>query len=372
MRVDERGRKAGQRTVSTFQTSTNITHDYDALLHRRRLQRRNRAGALAASAVVAVVAVLSVEANLTPDSMPEPMQPTPGLDIGDLPVWYDAEGLHRGNVVEQFPEESRLSDMDNRDVVGALALVRSGALYQDPGTRSVWFHPWGGEPRIVGDNVVAGPGGDPEGDTAAWFDGSELVVYDTAENREISRTSQPNPAQPNCLGMCDEHYAAGSKFLLVSDERVVWSNNPGGNTHSHDVTTGITSVIEQRVIDFHDDLTAHEATALRYRNIQRGVVVRMPDGVERLYPDLEPRARLSPDGSYLLGVELTKDRHGAAIVDVKTGEMWRAAGDGYHLFAWSYGDIALVQTEEALLACDASRRTCERLPAGRSIRMPTT
>ena len=31
---------------------------------------------------------------------------------------------------------------------GALALVRSGALYLDPATGDVWFHPWGGKPRV--------------------------------------------------------------------------------------------------------------------------------------------------------------------------------------------------------------------------------
>ena len=45
--------------------------------------------------------------------------------------------------------------------------------------------------------------------------------------------------------------------------------------------------------------------------------------------------------------------------------------DAYAWIAWSYGDIALVDTEAELLACDASRRTCERLPAERPILMPT-
>ena len=105
MIVDDRGRIAGQRTVSTFQASTDVAADYDELLHRRRSQRRNRAVAIAASVVVAVVAVFSVQANLAADPQPQPMQPAPGLDIGDVPVWYDAAGLHRGDVVEQTPVE---------------------------------------------------------------------------------------------------------------------------------------------------------------------------------------------------------------------------------------------------------------------------
>ena len=63
--------------------------------------------------------------------------------------------------------------MEHTPVVpqGALALVRSGALYWDE-MSDVWFHPWGGGPRIVGHTSVAGPGGDPNSDTAAWFEAS--------------------------------------------------------------------------------------------------------------------------------------------------------------------------------------------------------
>ena len=41
----------------------------------------------------------------------------------------------------------------------------------DPAQHDVWYHPWGGEPRIVGNDSYAGPGGDPDGDVAAWFEG---------------------------------------------------------------------------------------------------------------------------------------------------------------------------------------------------------
>jgi hypothetical protein len=45
--------------------------------------------------------------------------------------------------------------------------------------------------------------------------------------------------------------------------------------------------------------------------------------------------------------------------------------DGYAWIAWSYSDIALVDTEDALLACDAARRACAPLPAERPFLMPT-
>ena len=112
--------------------------------------------------------------------------------------------------------------------------MRSGAVYLDPATSDVWFHPWGGEPRIVGRGSPGGPGGDPNGDTAAWFEGydftgengvlGELVVYDTAAGREISRSSQAQVFGP----------PAAPIFLQVSADRVTWRWSA---LHSHDVRT---------------------------------------------------------------------------------------------------------------------------------------
>ena len=97
--------------------------------------------------------------------------------------------------------------------------MRSGAVYLDPATGDVWFHPWGGEPRIVGHNSDGGPRRGPNGDTAAWFEGSELVVYDTAAGREISRD---RARAARVTGLAGDHYPAGNGFLQVSAERVVW------------------------------------------------------------------------------------------------------------------------------------------------------
>lgn len=84
-----------------------------------------------------------------PTSM-EPVgpRPTPQVDepvAGAVPVWYDAKGLHHGNVVEQTPVDIAAQD-GALGPMGALALVRSGALYWDPATLEVWFHPWGASP----------------------------------------------------------------------------------------------------------------------------------------------------------------------------------------------------------------------------------
>ena len=70
--------------------------------------------------------------------------------------------------------------------------------------------------------------------------------------------------------------------------------------------------------------------------------------------------------------EGTEELHAAAIVDSRTGELWQVPRDTYPWIAWSYGDIALVDTDPGpFLACDAAHRTCERLHPDRPFLMPT-
>jgi hypothetical protein len=334
-------------------------------LKRRATRRGRRRVVLVAAAAAAVIAgSVAAVSGLDDDrrTAPAPVeQPEPV--VGAVPVWYDAEGLHRGDVVEQTPVEltQPVRPGPEPDTVipqeGALALVRSGAVYLDPTTGDVWFHPWGGDPRIVGHNSAAGPGGDPNGDTAAWFEGSdprnvsspggELVVYDTATGREISRTSEAHGVDYSCC----EHRPPGNGFQDVSAERVVWDYGP--KTYSHDVGTRTTSVVQYSEL-------------------------RLPGGRER-YPNLEEDgSRLSPSGNYVLAAERPEEGHGAVIVDTRTGRLWQVPENAYPSLAWSYGDIAMVDHDIVLgdaggelLACDAAGRTCERLLAERPFLLPT-
>jgi hypothetical protein len=333
--------------------------DDDVRRGRRRV-RRNRAmvaGAAAASVALVLGVTAAVGRSDRAGSGPEPAE-RPGLVVGAVPVWYDAAGLHRGDVVEQTAV---------RVQSGTLALVRSGALYNGQDTRDVWFHPWGGEPRIVGHNSIVGPGGDPNGDTAVWFDGDELVVYDTATGRELSRTTQMIRATGCAADMCAEHYPPGNGFLQVSAERVVWmwSNSLSDVVHNFDVRTRSASEVrapkDRLFVDVHDRVA-----------ILSGLVVSAPGRPEQRYRELESRAKVSPSGNYLLAVEDSETRHGAAILDLRTGELWRVPNDVYPWIAWSSGDIAMVRTEEdALLACDAVRRTCEPLDVSGEVLLPT-
>jgi hypothetical protein len=349
-------------------------------LKRRATHRGRRRLVMVAAATAAVIAgsVLAIS-GLDDDRRTGPVvQPKPV--VGAVPVWYDAKGLHRGDVVEQTPVEIGVLDgMDTVNLKGALALVRSGAVYLDPATGDVWFHPWGGDPRIVGHNSAAGPGGDPNGDTAVWFEGSdplndtpgELVVYDTAAGREISRTMQSHGVT-NSRG---DNYPPGNGFLEVSAERVVWETATGFRTYRHDVRTQSTSEVktpkERFLVDVHGDVEVFG---------ERGswnLVLRGLGRAEEPYPELHFHARLSPSGNHVLTVEDTKERDGAVIVNTRTGKLWRVPKNVFPLIAWSYGDIAMVDHIEdgrrigVPLACDAARRACERLPAEGAILMPT-
>ena len=147
---------------------------------------------------------------------------------------YDATGLHHGDVVEQTPVE--LFETDAEGAFRVLAPVRRGALYRDPATDDVWFHPWNGQPRVVGHDSETGPGGDPAGDVAAWFEGDVLVVYDTAHDREISRTTE----EP-VLDYATWNRAAATGSGTSRPRRSC--GGPEKHLHRLDLTTGTSSIV---------------------------------------------------------------------------------------------------------------------------------
>ena len=353
-------------------------------LRRRATHRGRRRAVMLATATVAVIAG-SVFATTALDGDPRtlPAEPDPAVTtslvedrpsppveqpkpvVDPQPVWYDAKGLHRGDVVESTPVA--LTEVMG-EPVGALALVRSGAVYLDPAKNDVWFHPWGGKPLIVGHNSSWGPGGDPHGDTAAWFEGSstkyggpgELVVYNTAAGREISRTAQTN-------GVAAEsglHIPAGNGFKQVSADHIVWRSRD--LTLSHDVRTEVSAVVEVPLEDRHDQLDVFfDSNSVA----TRGLVLRAPGRPDARLPNTGMDARLSPTGNHLLAISLDPTAQGAVIIDTRTGDRWRVPKDVdwstvpfTPQLAWSYGDIAMLDYTDEVLACDAARRMCERVP----------
>ena len=348
---------------------------------RARASRRRTVGAVVV-AVVAVIAAGAVVMSGRQTSAPEPVRP-PHVEA-QVPVWYDAAGLHYGTLL--YPTPVDLFDHEATDGnTGVLTLVRRGALYRDSATDDVWFHPWDGDPRVVGHDSPTGPAGDPHSDVAAWFEHSELVVYDTYHGREISRTKEP----PAIDYSGHDHVNGGNGFKHVSTEEVVWrsADTFGSPTqpamtrmHRLDLATGASTVLSatpMEGVQWHME-DVHDHTRVWINDETDGLSVEVDGRPKVPLPDLEPIGRLSADGSFLLSPWSTDDSQGAAVVDVRTGARWNMLDDKFYAWiSWTYGDLALVLVErehgeDPLLACDAVKRTCAELPYQGPVLLPTS
>jgi len=347
--------------------------DVDTVRSQARAKSRRQVSLVVAAAVVAIIVAGTALLVGRDPGRPAPIDPVrPPQLIGTGAVWYDAAGLHHGNVVEQTPVE--LFEPTGDGVQGVLALVRGGALYRDPATDDVWFHPWGGEPRVVGHDSAAGPGGDLEGDVAAWFEGHELVVYDTARDREISRTTE-TPV----LDYATWEQSGGNGFRHVSGEEIVWGSR--GQVRRLDLATGKSSILWEAPGYGSGSEDVHNGTRVRHDLEASDLILEVDGRQERRIPALGPEVELSSDGSFLLAPDDsdTNTPHPAAIVDVRSGERWNLPGGdhGYPAIAWSYGDVALVLVDRGSgegppLACHALTRQCEELPFQGPVLLPTS
>jgi hypothetical protein len=328
---------------------------------RRRHRRRVVLSAVPVVAAVAILAVL-LGARNPKAGPPEPVVPPPGLAMSGVPVWYDAAGLHRGEMVEQTAVDLLRSAAGD----GVLALVRRGALYNDSVTHDIWFHPWGGEPRVVGHGSFEGPSGDPMGNVAAWFEGSELVVFDTLTGRVVAREHEDHV-------VCD--WAAreglqGNGFKHVSPFEVVWHSCGGSGpwrVWRYDVASGVSSEIKAvspgrtsfvAIDDVHDGSVVYWRTD--YRDHSQALVVSSSDHAPHTHDDLD-LGRLSPDGGSLLAAAHAGRRGATVVIDVRTGAEWRLWREHPAFVAWSYGRIAMASGDTVLRACDVGTHACEDL-----------
>lgn len=322
-------------------------------------------------------------ASATPDE-PASTTSSSAPAAGRGPVWWDAAGLHHGAAVEETAV--RLGDPDKGGVTRPrLALVRTGALYWSPETGDIWFHPWGGRPRVVGRGTTTGPGGDPEGDVAAWFDGWHLVVYDTSRHEVISRTLEV--AGVHHQAESAEHVGHGNGWVHVSSSQVVW-RSPDGLAR-RDLAAGKSEPAwlpqpssprspgrppHSGAEGFVDVSETSAVWAVGNPHEGRGtfLVDRAGARQTRHVPDLEYPGRLSPDGSWLMTAELADGTHGVAIIDLRSGEIWKPfKEDTYAFYSWAYDDVAVMMTKPQvarsdaweLVACYAAEQRCERLPS---------
>jgi hypothetical protein len=372
--------------------------DLDAVRAGARARTRRRNVSVAAAALVLVAAVGTAvvtgrDAERTLPADPPRIGPAP-----HVAVWYDDAGLHHGDQVDDTPVVlySEGSDDTRKGAGSVLALVRSGAVYIDPVEGDVWFHPWDGDPQIIsrGDakpeacaGCDYGPGGDPQGDLAAWFEGDELVVYDTAAGREVSRSTE----EPVSRLAGGEHVLNGNGFMHVSDDEVVWrferwEGKPDGlgtGVYRLDLATGESTLLESfpylegagpaPQIEDVDGETRIVAT----RKAGGSIVVERSSGSPMPIEGVEPIARFSPDGEFVIapwGDE--KDLHGIAILDARSGERWELLDEKFYGFmSWAYDDIAVVKvgtdSDAYLLTCEAAARSCERHDVQGDLVLPT-
>jgi len=341
---------------------------------RQRARRRRVVRGGAAAVMLGVAAVLALNLEIRPQNQepgllkPAEAPPTTVIKSGpewfDKAVWYDLDGLHRGNRVVQTAVPLFV-----RDKPGVLALVRNGALYDDLRTGHVWYHPWDGQPRVVGDDSVGGPGGDAEGDIAAWFEGTELVVYDTAGGVMVSRTREaPVLEEPYREYVGGFEHVSGNGFIHVSAEEVVWRSTAGARRL--DVDTGRSALLHKSSPTTSPRLEdAHQGTRVIGDYRTGGLTLDIDGRKQSPLPGVEPPGRLSPDGSFMAAPWKDGESLGAAFVNVLSGEKWVVAGKEWNAWiSWTYGNVAVVRVERgttgpelAVLACNAVERTCEQL-----------
>lgn len=279
--------------------------DLDEVRARAHPNRRRTVSVAFTAAVVTAIVTATALVSGRDVSAPDPAHLVPSAPVTGVPVWYDAAGLHRGDEVVQTAVKLFQA---RGEILSVLALVRTGALYVDPVGHDVWFHPWNGQPRVVGQGSVSGPGGDPQGDVAAWFEGAELVVYDTARGAEISRTAEApvlDRAFRKYVGGYE--HVVGNGFMHVSAAEVVWRSEVG--THRLDVATGTSTFLQQGPPTANPRLEDVSNGTRVWGDYQTAALTVDIDGRRGSpLPGLEPIGRLSADGSFVLSPADRADR----------------------------------------------------------------
>jgi hypothetical protein len=194
-------------------------------------------------------------------------------------------------------------------------------------------------------------------------------------------------------GMCCEHVRDTNGFVHVSPAEVVWvSENDSGlqGMRRLVVETGASSVVWEifgptgvpMPSDVHD--TTRITSLIDGKGDWPALLIDAA-GQEQLRLDtdthgVEPMGRISPDGSFVLAPTGVPYDHGAAIVYVGSGDLWRLplAAESYVWIGWSYNNLAVVKvdkedkTKSTMLACDAVTRQCDRLSHHGRVLLPAS
>jgi hypothetical protein len=269
---------------------------------------------LAAAAVAAAVGI-GVVLVPHPSSEPTPApRPPKAIALGTPPstaVWYDADGLHHGTRVYAVPGTAAPI---------SIALVRGGAVYLVPSTLHIRFQPWRGPARDIGrgsreSGWLLGPGSDPDGTTAAWFDGRDLVMYDTARGAELARVAESGR---RVMPYYENEF--GTRFRYVDSRRVVWDSQDG-DTVAFDRATGRTRTLSPASgLGRSPDVTWDHGSFVFSSTQGSGPV------------------RFSPDGRYIVSLERTGTVVAPHIVGTDDHTSWHAVGSTTDAsVGWGYG-----------------------------------
>lgn len=359
--------------------------DVDGVRRRVRSGRRWRRIGIAA-VVTAAVTLLLLVPRLLDSPVAEPVdRPSGSVPAGA--VWADADGLHLGHRVVALPFNAQ-ERLCGEGLFGrcspftSLALVSGGVVYDH--AHRIWYQPWSGKPTVIGEADDApntangeqrqvGPAGDPDGTTAAWFDGTELVMYETASGTELARADQPEGTLPGPV----RENGHGNYIVEVTSEAVTWYDGPGAlDLYRFDRRADQTTrTSRSSTLDSGDggvlDVNAGRIAVLNGSDV---VDVFSPAGATTL--SLKPGllsglvGRFNADGRYLAGIT-EKDAYHAVVADTHNGHIFiPSRKDAYPWIGWGYGDtLMVIQDHEGtddgnphdrsrLLACDISARTC--------------
>jgi hypothetical protein len=328
-------------------------------------------------------------------------------------VWADDNGIHLGDgMVGKVPFTAKRNCPQEDDGIcprfTSLALVAGGVVYGEASTLRVWYQPWTGAARVIGQGSRYGPGGDPDGTTAAWFEDAnrpgetrrdefgvpqwDLVMFDTATGTATAKVTQkwgPTGPPEGRLTPTSSQYehAHGNQINDVTPTTVTWNGY-----WTFDRLTGVTSPLPSTVYD-----PALPDRPDRVHDVHAGLLATTDDPPEGVDPAGVARVvspagditwksqpeqfdslvlQFSADGRYLAGVTPPDKHYGAVVADTRTGALFIPSNDVYYPWiGWGYDDTLMVIRDETrrysrLLACDVSKRSCQRFTVRGHITLP--
>lgn len=305
---------------------------------KREQPRRYRNGWLAVAAVAtATAAMVAIGVTQLDGGGPSSVPTGPPGMFTDREVTYAEDGvIHYG---------TQTIDVGSYEIKAFVA-TDDGFVFVDGG--DVYFTDGTGVERIGqtagwGDQYLAA---DASGSYAAWIDGSDVVVYDTASGSEALR--EPVPGDDMSAVAVDGSHAYVSSGRLVDD----WDLDQQTKT----------SFTRPRSYDEIGD------AANGYLLWYSGVVSRNPEATEPVFRKTSgmDESHLSPNGKYVAGVWWIYDR--ASQQDITPNVPGKLGPfevvvqwlDNDRYVADSVNNLTSVDPERHdLLICSASARSCE-------------